>query len=400
MNEIAGCATRMRKVVIMERILNHYRVPLYAELRNIALEHGIELQLLIGKGAPAELQRKDEGTLSWAIPIPTRYMFGNRLCWQSFGLYARDADMVIVMHENKLLYNLWLLTLGRPRRLAFWGHGRNMQSRRPGLKERFKRWTVNKVDWWFAYTDSSADIVRDTGFPDSQITVVDNAIDTDELSRFCKEVSLEDCQDLKRMLGLQPGPVGLYLGSLYPEKRLDFLLDATLLIRQKLPSFQLLVVGAGPNKAFIEASAIKFPWLHYLGPLQGRDKARVLITSDLILNPGLVGLGILDSFAAGRPMFTTDCEVHSPEISYLLSGENGVMTANNVDTYADAVSAALSDPIALARLQTGALSSASRYTIDNMASRICNGILGCLAIQRGQKQGEDSPQSLTTGAAS
>ncbi len=152
------------------------------------------------------------------------------------------------------------------------------------------------------------------------------------------------------------------------------------MIRQRLPDFELLVVGAGSEQGLIDAAVARYPWIHCLGPLHGEDKALALVMADVMLNPGLVGLGILDSFTSGRPMFTTDCGLHSPEISYLDPGRNGVMTGNDVTAFADAVAATLEAPAQLARLRAGALESARRYTVDNMASRICGGIGASLAI--------------------
>src|SRR6185312_13343866 len=102
------------RVVVVERQLLQYRVACYEKLRELLAAEGIELQLLIGTGTPAEQMKKDEVTLPWAIRIPTRYLLREKVCWQPFGRYARNADLVIVMHENKLVYNLWLLSLGRP----------------------------------------------------------------------------------------------------------------------------------------------------------------------------------------------------------------------------------------------------------------------------------------------
>jgi len=367
------------RVVIVERQLLHYREAVYEQLRELLRRDGIEMQLLIGEGTPDEKKKKDEAKLDWPIRIPTRYLFNYRVCWQPFPEYARNAEMVIVGHENKMIYNLWLMSFGRPKRLAFWGHGRNMQSQHPdGLRERFKRWTINKVDWWFAYTDSSAALVSGAGFPGSRITVVDNAIDTRELKAQCDAVTAADKAALRRRIGFSDGPVGIYVGSLYQEKRLDFLLDAAQRIRSQVPGFQLVVVGAGPDQHVIEEAARLHPWIHYAGQRTGRDKAELLALADVMLNPGLVGLGILDSFVGACPMFTTDCGLHSPEISYMVSGQNGVMTENTIEAYADAVSRTLSDPALLARLQQGALTSASRYTIENMAMRLRNGILACI----------------------
>lgn len=374
-----------RRVVIVERQLLHYRRELYERLRTLLEREGIALQLLHGCGTPAEAMKKDEVTLDWAHTIPTRYFLGNRVCWQPFGDYARDADLVVVMHENKMLYNLWLLSLGRPRRLAFWGHGRNMQSQRPtGWKERFKRWTVNKVDWWFAYTDSSAALVAQAGFPLARTTVVDNAVDTSALSSLCRSVTPARCRALRAELGVGDGPIAIYLGSLYDQKRPEFLLEAAQRIRARVPGFQLLVAGAGPMQNVIEEAAAQHPWMHYLGPLKGPRKAEILVLADIMLNPGLVGLAILDSFASGTPMFTTDCNLHSPEISYMHSGRNGVMTPDDLEIYADTVVDTLTDRNALVALKAGALGSASRYTIENMAERLCKGIVDCLAMPQGR----------------
>lgn len=368
------------RVLIVERQLLNYRVAFYNRLRALLEREGIELQLLIGDGTPAEKKKKNEVSLEWASRIPTHYILGTNLCWQPFGAYAKEADLVIVMHENKIIYNLWLMLFARPKRLAFWGHGANMQSDRPdGFKERFKRWTIKKVDWWFAYTETSAALVAGAGFPSERTTVVQNAIDTEEMTALCRQIGAADCCRKREELKLGDGPVGLYLGSLYKEKRLDFLIDAAQRIRQRIPGFQLLIVGAGPEQEQIEAAAKRLSWIRYLGPLQDKMKAEVLVLADVMLNPGLVGLGILDSFTSGTPMFTTDCGLHSPEISYLSSGNNGVMTRNDVNAYANAVVDALLEPEAIARLSKGALSSAPRYTVENMADRIRRGICACLA---------------------
>ncbi len=381
MNLTKNNGNRVR-VVIVERQLLHYRAAFYERLRDLLRADGVELQLLVGKGTPIEEKRRDEVVVHWATPIATRYFLGGALCWQPFGVYARDADMVIVGHENKMLYNLWLIFFNRPKRIAFWGHGANLQSSKPnGLKERFKRWTVRKVDWWFAYTESSAKLVEKAGFASARITVVENAVDTAKMRTECAGITWEDSHRLRESLGLEEGPIGLFVGSLYREKMLGFLLEAAHLIRRSVPGFSLLIVGAGPEQGAIHEAVKSFPWIRCLGPLRGKRKSEVLMLADIMLNPGLVGLGILDSFVSGKPMFTTNCGIHSPEISYLSNWKNGVMTPMNRKIYAETVSEVLQHPEMIEILRQGALSSASRYTLENMASRIRDGICACLLSQ-------------------
>jgi len=365
-------------VLIVQRRLTHYRLPLFEHLRTQLAQAGVELVLAVGEATPAELRKRDEGQLPWAQSLPTRYLLGEKLCWLDFGRQARDADLVIVPQENRLLYNLVALTVSRPRRIAFWGHGRNMQSRSPrGLRERFKRTTLTAVDWWFAYTRMTLPVLQEAGMDASRITVLDNAVDTRALAADWR-LAVAERPQLRESFGLGSSPTGVFVGSLYPDKRIPFLLAAAQAIRERVPGFQLLVVGDGPSREQVVDFATAHPWVQWLGMRTGVDKARVLAACDVLLNPGLVGLGILDSFACEIPMFTTDCGIHSPEICYLENGINGVITPDALPDYVDAVVDACTNAASADRLGAGLRVAAERYTIENMADNFCRGILECL----------------------
>jgi len=369
------------EVVIVHRQLAPYRVRLFEALRTLLRADDINLRLIHGVPTAADVTRYHDGRLDWAERLPTRYLLGGRVCWQPFGALTRNADLVIVTQENWLLYNLWALTLGRPRRIAFWGHGANLQADNPdGWGARFKRALVCRVDWWFAYTQLSVDIVCREGFPRDRVTNLENAIDTRELAAQCGALTSADLEAARLRLGLQGARVGLYLGSLYEEKRIPLLLEAGARVAQRMPSFRLLVLGDGPQRHLVEQAAQSRPWLRYVGLQVGRDKAIALRLAEVMLNPGLVGLGILDAFTAGLPLVTTDCRIHSPEIAYLRSGENGLMTANSVEVFAQTVVGLLENEPERRRLGANAQSASSQYTIENMAQRFRAGIHGALQI--------------------
>jgi glycosyltransferase involved in cell wall biosynthesis len=153
-----------------------------------------------------------------------------------------------------------------------------------------------------------------------------------------------------------------------------------------VPGFQLVIVGDGPQRELVQKAVDESGgWIHWLGAQTGRDKARVLSMSQLMLNPGMVGLSILDSLVAGVPMVTTAYPHHSPEIVYLHSGQNGLMTENNVDSFAAGVVHLLNHPEELDKLRAGCRASAEEYTIEKMADHFCNGILACLSVQEKEK---------------
>ncbi len=364
-----------RRVIIVQRRLTHYRVPLFERLRDDLAADGIQLDLLVGQAKTSEQSKHDAGFIPWAIQVPTHYFFGERVCWQPIHRYLNGMDLVVVTQENALLANHWLLLRPHQFKLAFWGHGANLQSANPnGIKERFKRWTTNRVDWWFAYTSMSAHLVKAVGFPDRRITVLNNAIDTSELHRQRLSVTPEETQTLRESLGFGAGPVGVFVGSLYADKRLDFLLAAAEAIRNEVPDFHLLIVGEGPERDNVQAWCEAHPWARWVGGRFDREKAVYVSMAQVMLNPGAVGLGILDAFVCGVPLLTTNCGKHGPEIAYLEPGVNGVITANDQNAYVAAGVRLLRDPQELNALRVGCAASAKEYTVENMAWRFAHGI--------------------------
>lgn len=96
-----------------------------------------------------------------------------------------------------------------------------------------------------------------------------------------------------------------------------------------------------------------------------------------MLNPGLIGLAILDAFAAGLPVVTTDFHGHSPEIAYLQHGYNGLMVP--AAQLVTEVTKLLQQPDLLRQLASGAVKSAEHYSLDAMVSAFVGGLQPLLA---------------------
>ena len=94
----------------------------------------------------------------------------------------------------------------------------------------------------------------------------------------------------------------------------------------------------------------------------------------MFLNPGLVGLSIIDAFVIGLPIFTTDCKLHSPEIAYLEPSRNGFITATDLNEYVTKVVHVLGQPDLLHDLSENCRVDARKYSIDNMARNFTQGL--------------------------
>jgi glycosyltransferase involved in cell wall biosynthesis len=303
------------KVLIAPGHVAHYRQKFYDLLRQHATEFNIEIVIAASKTVPSNfLPGKDLGAND--LPIKNIGPFA----WQNTLQYSRGCDLVVVQQEAKYLANyvLQLKRLISPQKFAFWGHGKNFQADTSSLvAEYLKERTSRYCDWWFAYNDLSADVVAALGFPRERITSVMNSIDTVHLTELKRALKSEDLAALRRQLGIRGDNIAVFTGGLYEQKRLRFLVEACRLVREKIPDFELIVIGSGPDSLYIKLSAQRYRWLHYVGPKTDEEKVPYWALSKTLLMPGLVGLVVLDSFALGVPIITTDFPEHSPEISYL-----------------------------------------------------------------------------------
>ena len=376
----------------MTLVLTHYRAPFHERVREILAADGIDYQLIYGAPTGASAARSDTVDLGWATRVDARplTLFGRELHWQPVLGMTRGAALVIASQENKLLANYWfqlrqVLGLGP---FAFWGHGRNLQSRRPdGMSERLKRRLALHAHWWFAYTPGTRQFLESLGFPADRITVFNNAVDTATLAAERDAITPEEIEAFRRDHGLGDGPIGLYVGGLYADKRLDYLIRSAYLVQQRLPSFRLLVAGAGPQADIVEAAAASHPFIRYLGPRFGRDKALCAAASSVFMLPAAAGLAVLDSFAYGLPVVTLADHGHGPEFEYLEDGSNGLVLPHGTPAagYSDAVTGLLADTELGGRLRAGARASARAYSIESMARSFCDGVRAALARDRSAK---------------
>lgn len=377
------------RVAILQRRLVQYRVGLFERLRDECDKAGIELRVVYGQPSPADATRNDSAHLSWADEVHSRWFTvrGTELLWQPCPRPAREADLVVLTQEIKILsnYPFQLRRLVSRRRsgrrqVAYWGHGRNLQSAAPnGLRERWKRLFTKQVDWWFAYTGETRDFLEGQGYPASRITVLDNAIDNETFMADLAAVSDATLDELRCSIDLAPGaPLGIYCGALYADKRVDLLAEVARRVHDGEPSFRLVVIGDGPARSELEAQLADCPWARLVGARTGMDKAAWFRLATVQISPGAVGLHVLDSFASGVPLFTTDNARHGPEIDYLDNGRNGFVVPDDPDAMSQAILGLLADDDRRAAVVAAARKAADRYTLGNMTANFVAGIQACL----------------------
>lgn len=375
-----------KRVLIIQGQIKQYRRPFFEKLHSALAQDGIVLRVGYSDAARSEIGRRDncDLPLEYGVKV-TRYQgLGNKVIWQPLLREVAAADLVVVEQANKYLMNHLLLFcsfLG-VKNMAFWGLGENKQSGRLAISEWYRRKTLNRPDWWFAYTKGTAYYLMQQGVWRGKITTVQNSIDTGELRDRVAAIERATVVEERARLGIPAdSPVGVFCGMLAPVKSIPFLIDSAKLVKHQIPKFHLIIAGGGPDLTISDkAASASGGWIHVVGPKFGAEKALVLRMAAVFLLPGRVGLAILDAFSAGLPILTTDIPIHGPEVEYLEHGINGLKVEHKVEVYARTVIDVLSDPGRLLVLREGAAKSGRQYSIEAMVANFRNGILRCLGM--------------------
>jgi glycosyltransferase involved in cell wall biosynthesis len=365
--------------------MKHYRLAFFEGLYKALQRDGIELTVAYSNSNSLQAQRKDGADLQPPMGkrVPGRWFFG-RFIYQKVWKEVFESDLVIVGSEVKFLINPLIMIMSGLglKKLAFWGLGPNRHPDRSPMTEWFKEHFFTCVDWWFAYTESIADYLKLKGMPADRITNVQNATDTAELKQLISNIPEQQVQRAKlNLTGTSSSRIGLYCGFIGSIKELPFLLKAARTVKEKCPEFHLILVGDGPDRAWLQNEIAREPWIHYVGFKNHEEGALYYKMADVFLLGGTVGLAVVDSFAAGLPLIATLLNTHPPEISYVDHGYNGLLVAHDAQVFADSILDVLFDSSLMERLRRGARESGDRYTMEAMVENYRIGIHKCLALR-------------------
>lgn len=381
------------EVLVIQQQLKQYRLGLHQGLAEQLAAAGVRYRCAFSLPSHAEQQKGDNllaPVAAWSDCISSWQWRG--LVWQCPSRW-RHARVIVVEQANKHLFNWWLLLQlallpkwcwpqQRKPTLLFWGHGYNHQ-RPTGFGEWLKKRCLGLPTAWLSYTESVTAYLISAGVPAARITTLHNSLDTRD---FAAQVALfrqqkfaaEPASYMAKQQQQRPAPlVLLFCGSLYAEKQLPLLLAVTEALVDDGVVAKLIIVGDGPERTLVTDPPRA--WLDYRGACFGMDKARAYAEADLVFNPGLVGLAILDAFAAGLPMITTDFPGHSPEISYLRHEYNGLQLPMQRESLIRAITKLQQEPAKLRNLSAQAKASASHYSLENMVQNFARAVLQYLA---------------------
>ncbi len=363
------------KVIHFTRYLKKYRVWLhdksYSALKNYDIEY-----FVFYSNEGGQSNRADNGHSKNSKEVKVFEFKIKSICLniQMINFKFINADLVIITQASSNLTNLIIILLrymGIIKRIAFWGHSKNYQGEKNYIREYIKSKYSLLCDWWFVYTDDGRNNLIKIGFPDGKITVLNNTPDTYKISNYIsyKKNLNNKCNKVR----------AVFIGSIYPGKDIEFILNAGIIMSNIIDNFELSIVGGGDNLEYF-SKKYNYDFIKFCGPLFDEAKFQLLSTCKVMLLPKLVNLSVVDSFYFGVPIVTTLSTGHGPEFSYLTNLYNSIILSSDItpEKYAEAVQNLLLNNKLYNKIKRNCELDSDKYTSEKMLNAYITGIISCI----------------------
>lgn len=300
----------MKKVLILQNKILHYRKPFYNELA----AHCDVLVVHSGVKSCTPQDRYSE----YIVPLKKIGPF----YWQSDILsqvWSFRYDVVVVMADMRWLANVLVFFVRNPRlKFVWWG---------PWMT---KSWVANKMRLFFAnrrcatifYCQEELERFVRLGVNPKKLFVANNTIEVDsQIKAYLNPI--------KRYV--------LSVGSLDERKQLDILLRAFSALRGELSdSIRLAIVGDGDQRSMLISLAQELgigDRVDFLGAITQSETLSLLYREAFVsVSFGQAGLAVLQSLGNGVPYVTKQNAISGGEIFNIKDGVNGLLCENSMDS--------------------------------------------------------------------
>jgi len=319
------------RIVFIQRQFSHYRKALFDELskhyRIFLLHSGVDSTI---KEEKADYAIKVKYCKYWK-KVTNVYLF-------VFSDLIRIKPQIIVHEANPSILSLPLVLLFckiTGAKIVLWGHGYNRKRNFNPYKcfTDFIRFVFLKAADAVILYDLVTKSFFEKYFLSKKLFVAQNTIDTRNLLLLEKKLERIGKDKIKAELGFEKKYNLVYVGRVIEEKRPADLLKILKLLINKIETKDIClhIIGDGPLKENLEKDSIALNLNSHVifhGAIYENDKlSKLLFASDLMINPGYVGLNVNHAFCFNLPIFTfskgESGPFHSPEVVYVKHGKTG-----------------------------------------------------------------------------
>lgn len=323
------------KICLASITASHYRRQIYG-----LLDKELECDFIFGKD-DSTVKRLDISCLRHSVDAPNLKVKGNWYRQKNLIKNTKDYDIIIDDLSIFCLSSWWLHFVAKLRgqKLYTWSHG--WYGREGFVKKWMKRAYFALTDGSFIYGDYARKLMIENGFDGNKLHVIHNSLNYDEQLKIRKEITTSNIYISH--FG-NTNPVICFIGRLTSVKKLDQIVDALLLLKEKGESYNLVFVGDGSERDRLEVSVerlgLKQNVWFYGACYDEKTNAELIYNSDLCVAPGNIGLTAMHAMMFGCPCLShKDFPWQGPEFEAIKEEETGCFfKRDNVQSLAAAIS--------------------------------------------------------------
>jgi len=329
----------MKKVAIVQYVTSHYRESIYRLLCEqdedftvVLYSDRINPESSIKTIDPQKASLPvEEGGLRWRF-VKSICLFGNFI-WQKgvvkLGI-SKEFD-VIIYSGSAYFLSTWIscfLARMTGKRTLMWCHGflREEEGLKGWIQKIFYRLLADGV---LLYHNRAKRIMINKGFDADSLYVIYNSLDYDTQCKIKDEISHEEILSRRQKMFNRPDlPLWLFIGRLNRSKKLEMILDAAKILKDRGCDCNILIIGDGPEKNNLKQLAKKQELddnvFLYGATYDEKELSYLISMSDICVSPGEIGLTCMHALGYGTPVIThDDPDFQGPEYEAIKPGYNG-----------------------------------------------------------------------------
>jgi len=374
----------MIKVAISQRIIPHYRVPVFKELSS---RKEIDLTLLYGAGFKVGTE-VNASTIDgfkniklFTVKLPFKLNGTRRLLvihpFLFFKLLSGQYDIVVTEPTTNFINVFAIFFYCKLLRKKYIWHEaggvrKETRSAKRILIDPIIRLFIKNASAFLTYNSYAEEyLINIYNVDQKKIFRAQNALDTSSIAnqivKYSEEINSNELtakyKDYKKVL---------FIGALDKRKKVNNLITACYIVNKKYGLKVLCMVigdGSDADDIYNKCSEDEKNLTIMLGK-KVEDAVLYILLSDTVVLPGQGGLSINHALACGKPIIATE-EAYSPYTSavydYVTDNLNGMVAkTDDIDDLAEKIFYVLSDEIRYKAFCKGALNKSNELTIEKM----------------------------------
>lgn len=364
------------KIVFLQRIIPHYRVPIFRRLGEI---YGENFLVFFGRGLSNGSQQNSENISGFRHYKSRTIMLNYKGQYEDtqlrvfhidlLGFLIREKPDVVIAEPSTNFYNnLILYALKNLLNYKIVWHESGRQEKR--MRSVYRRLLdpvidimIRNSDAYVTYT-SFADysLIRDYSILQEKIFRAQNTVDISELTN-SMEHRFNELNKRKRAL-YHDAVVFLYIGAIEKRKKIEWLLEYC--SAKSIKDVRCLIVGDGNYLDTLKSQYNEYNNIEFLGRIT-ESLEEVIGLCDCVCLPALGGLSVVQALACGKAFIGSDLIENGGIKDYIFNGTTGVLFEDgNKNDMFRVLDQIICDRDHLRILKENAWIRRSEFSVENM----------------------------------